>query len=462
MATKIGIKIAYIGGGSTGWAPTLMKDLASSQGLAGEVSLYDIDMKQAKFNAGFGNWLQEQHGVQSKFKYSAANRISDALKGADFVVCSITPAPLETVRFDLNLPKSFGVLQTVGDTVGPGGLLRAMRAIPMYQGFAQAIKTYCPNAWIINYTNPMTVLTRSLTKEVPSLKVFGCCHEVFGTQGMLGTLAAAKVGRKEPIPREEIKTNVMGVNHFTWIDKAEWKGIDLIKLVKEHINKPGIQKKFTTKEVMRQLKEKKGEPWAVNNHQVTFSLLKNYGMLPAAGDRHLAEFVPGYLSNEQEMHRWGIVATTAEFRLSMVKNRRNATKAIMKQKNYIPQHSGEEGVTLIKAILGLGDVVSNVNMVNKGQVSNLPIGAVVESNAKFSKNSVKPINAGSLPDGVAGLVERHARNQEFAVEAIFKRDLNLCFQAFKNDPLMTIPIDKAEELFNKMVKATKPFLKDYK
>jgi alpha-galactosidase len=456
------IRIAYIGGGSTGWAPILMNDLAVDQELAGEVVLYDIDFPRAKMNETYGNWLQKRPGVNSKFIYRAAKRIGEALKGADFVVCSITPGPLGLMKFDLDIPRKYGILQTVGDTVGPGGVLRSMRAVPVYREFADAFRHYCPKAWIINYTNPMTVLTRTLLREEPALKVFGCCHEVFGTQNFLGRLAAEAAGRSSPMPRDEIRTNVFGINHFTWIDKAVWGKRDLFALVRRYAKRTGIRRRFGSAEISRQLKKANGEPWGVNNRQVTYELFDRYGILPAAGDRHLAEFVPGFLSGEKEMHRWGITNTGVGFRLGMVKKRILRQKQDMKNPMHKPKPSGEEGVKLIKALMGLGNVESNVNLGNRGQIENLPWGAVVETNALFSHDKVNPVKAGALPAGVHGLVERHCLNQELLVDAAFKQDLHLCFQAFKNDPLMTLPMDRAYELFDKMVQATRNYLKGYK
>ena len=123
---------------------------------------------------------------------------------------------------DVHAPEKYGIYQSVGDTAGPGGIVRALRTIPMFEEFAVAIEKYCPEAWVINYTNPMTVCVDTLYKVFPKIKAFGCCHEVFGTQTLLQT-ALEEARGIEGIKREEIKVNVVAVNHFTWLTSAQYK-----------------------------------------------------------------------------------------------------------------------------------------------------------------------------------------------------------------------------------------------
>jgi len=145
-----------------------VNDLAD--GLSGEVALFDIDRPASEMNKKYGNLHSAHPDCRSKFTYSVSATIESALRNADFVICSINPGPLALMKHDLGLPWKEGIIQTVGDTVGPGGIIRAMRAIPIYEYFARQIRKHAPNAWVINHTNHMTVLTRTLTKTEPSLK----------------------------------------------------------------------------------------------------------------------------------------------------------------------------------------------------------------------------------------------------------------------------------------------------
>ena len=167
MATTTQLKIAYIGGGSREWARKLMFDLALCPELTGEVALYDIDAASAQLNEQLGNWLQEQPGVLSRWHYSVAVTLKSALRSADFVVISIQPGTLEIMAEEIAIAERYGMYFPVGDTTGAPGLVRGLRAATIYSSFAEAINTFCPNAWVINYTNPMSICTRTLTLNSP-------------------------------------------------------------------------------------------------------------------------------------------------------------------------------------------------------------------------------------------------------------------------------------------------------
>ena len=179
------VQIAYIGGGSRGWAWGFMTDLAQADDICGTVSLYDIDYEAAKHNEVIGNKLKELEGCKSPWSYRVVKELSEALTGADFVIISILPGTFDEMHSDVHTPEKYGIYQAVGDTTGPGGIVRALRTIPMYETIAEAIKEYCPKAWVINYTNPMAVCVNTLYRVFPEIKAFGCCHEVFG-QGVEG------------------------------------------------------------------------------------------------------------------------------------------------------------------------------------------------------------------------------------------------------------------------------------
>lgn len=174
-----------------------MSDLAMAEELAGVVRLYDIDREAAEKNAVIGNGLMKRTDVKGKWSYEAVPTLEQALDGADFVIISILPGTFEEMASDVHLPEEYGIYQSVGDTVGPGGAVRALRTIPMFVEFAEAIRRYAPEAWVINYTNPMTLCTRTLYEVFPEIKAFGCCHEVFGTQKLLAQMLEEVEGTLE-------------------------------------------------------------------------------------------------------------------------------------------------------------------------------------------------------------------------------------------------------------------------
>ena len=210
MTLPIPLKIAYIGGGSRDWARKLMIDLALCPDLTGEVALYDIDMDSARLNEQLGNWMQDQPGVVSHWHYLAVPTLRGRLQNADFVIISIQPGPLELMAEEIALAEEYGLFFPVGDTTGAPGLIRGLRSASIYKDFAEAMATFCPNAWMINYTNPMSICTRTLTRVAPELKVFGCCHEVFSTQRMLGPHRRAVSGYREHRPEMRSRSMCWG------------------------------------------------------------------------------------------------------------------------------------------------------------------------------------------------------------------------------------------------------------
>jgi alpha-galactosidase len=448
------LKITYIGGGSRGWAWGLMSDLATENCLSGTVYLYDIDFQAALDNETIGNRLKGREDIKGKWEYKAVKTLEEALTNTNFVVISILPGTFDEMESDVHAPEKYGIYQSVGDTVGPGGLVRALRTIPMYVEIAEAIKRYCPDAWVINYTNPMTLCTRTLYEVFPEIKAFGCCHEVFGTQKVLGN-ALKDIKGIEDAKRDDIKVNVLGINHFTWIDKASYKGMDLMPLYKEFVHKH-YEEGFEDSEKGHWMNDS-----FTSTQRVKFDLFKRYGVIAAAGDRHLAEAVPGkwYLKNPETVKSWRFGLTTVAFRKNQLQERLEKSRRLVSgEEKFELKETGEEGVKQIKALLGLEDLVTNVNIPNYGQMIGLPVGAVVETNALFRRDSITPLMAGKLPDEVHGLVTRQVQNQEAILKAALNKDKKLAFAAFVNDPLVNISLDEAEKLFEEMLQNTKKYL----
>ncbi|MBU3112779.1 family 4 glycosyl hydrolase [Clostridium lacusfryxellense] len=457
--TASGVKIAYIGGGSRGWAWGLMSDLAAQEELSGSVYLYDIDYEAATSNEIIGNTIKGKDYAKSNWEYKAVKSIKEALTDADFVIISILPGTFDEMQSDVHAPEKYGIYQSVGDSVGPGGQFRAHRTIPMYIEIAENLKNICPDAWVINYTNPMSLCVRTLYEVFPEIKAFGCCHEVFGTQKILINALEDILDIKD-VQRSEIKINVLGLNHFTWINEAYYKDIDLLE----------VYSKFAHKYCETGFIGSEEGHWMNNSFEsaerVKFDLFLRYGVIAAAGDRHLAEFLPGnwYLNDPETVKEWKFGLTTVTFRKNQLKERLEKSERLVSgSEKFELKETGEEGVNLMKALLGIKDMVTNVNMPNNGQVIGLPIGIVVETNALFTKNSIKPILAGKLPDNIHSLVHRVAMNQETILRATLDKDKKLAFTAFVNDPLVVnISLKDERLLFNEMFDNTKEYLKGWK
>ena len=446
-----GIKVAYVGGGSRGWAWTLMNDLTKAEDMSGEVYLYDIDFEAAKVNEKIGNDMDGK-----SWKYVAAKTPEEAFTGADFVIISILPGTFDEMESDVHAPEAYGIYQSVGDTAGPGGFFRALRTVPMIREIAAFVRSYCPNAFVINYTNPMAVCIGALYREFPQIKAYGCCHEVFGTQKFL-SYALEEIEGVEKVSRNDISVNVVGVNHFTWFSSACYKGTDLFP----------IYEKFLDKYYESGYNRKGLGNWLNNffetNARVRMDLFRRYGYVAAAGDRHLAEFMD-YEDYLAEYKKWHFGLTPVSWRKENLKERlARSNRLFTGEETWTFGETGEEGSLQMRALLGLDTMITNINVPNVGQISNLPIGTVVETNAAFRDGSFAPVFAGKVPDSIYPLISRAAQENDNMLDAAFSLDLDYAKVRFcRLNMLKSLTEAQKSELFDTMYENTKEYLKDYK
>lgn len=440
-------RICIIGGGSRQWAIQFMKDLSYNTMTHGELVLYDVDHGAALNNVTVAQRIFSVNDSEGRFIVSAEKQIETALVGCDLVVISIEPGSTVCRWGDLVLPEQYGILQSVGDTTGPGGIMRARRALPIFFALAEKIKAHCPNAWVINYTNPMTLCTAALYKVFPGIKALGCCHEVFHTQKFL----SQKVNQWFSVPapdRREITIDLTGVNHFTFVTKATWNGYDLIARLKEEVKNPATFADGT--DAAR--KRLEHEQWFECDQKIAMAFLRDFGALGAAGDRHLAEFVPFFLSSDDHLFRYGVIRTPYEWRFQQAKAKR---EKIFTDGELKAERSDEEGVDIMRSLMGDGRMITNVNRPNEGQVSYLPMGRIVESNAVISEDAIRPIVSSDPPLAIQSMVRRVSDVQRMTLDAIYNKDDELLFAAFVSDPLMTLSLERARELFDKMLEASR-------
>ncbi len=448
------LKIAYIGGGSRGWAWILMNDLKKATDMSGTVYLYDIDYKAAQVNEVIGNRIDGEG-----WKYKASETIGEALTGADFVIISILPGTFDEMAVDVHAPEKYGIWQSVGDTAGPGGFIRALRTVPMIREIAGHIRRYCPKAMVINYTNPMSVCIGALYREFPEIRAYGCCHEVFGTQKLLA--CALKEMEGIYVTRDDITVNVVGVNHFTWFTDGHYQGYDLLEVYTRFIEK-FYESGYNTES--GDLNHWMNSSFR-NNAKVRMDLFKRFGYVGAAGDRHLAEFMDpeDYLADPECVKRWNYGLTTVQWRKDDLQNRlARSARLYSGEEVYKLRETGEEGALQMRAVLGLKDMVTNVNLPNYGQIPNLPLGTIVETNASFRNGEVKPVFAGNVPENIYPLVARAAKENEMILDAAFSGNLEFAYGKFRQlNMLKKLTEEQKRALFDEMVEGTKTYLGDY-
>ena len=444
-AHMVHARICIIGGGSRLWAIQFLKDLTLQDKADADVVLYDIDMKAAENNRVVAEEIFRVNGCAGRFTVSVSPELSQALSGADFVIIAIEPGVIGIREYDLGLPEEYGILQSVGDTTGPGGLMRARRALPLFFGFAREIEKHAPDAWVINYTNPLTLCTAALYKAYPGIKALGCCHEVFHLETFIAEKVAEKLSVLQP-DRREILVDVSGLNHFTFITEAKYKGVDYIPYLRELCSDDSAFPDLTEKGRKRADEGK----WFECDHLVALRFLRDFGTLGAAGDRHLAEFVPFFLTSDRDVWRYGFTRTPFSYRAEEDKRKK---EKVYTDEELIAKPSDEEGVDILLSLMGERTLRTNINIPNRGQVRYLGNGHIVESNGIISHNSIVPLISADPSAAVQGMVQRIEKEQDIALEAIWKDDMDLLFQAFVMDPLVDISIDEARELFSRMLES---------
>src|ERR1051325_2468694 len=217
-------RICFIGGRSYNSVLKLLGDLALTPDLEGTVVLHDLNPSALEDIEQYGRKVIARTG--GKFRIEKTTELERSLDGAEFVVVTLTTGALDTMRLDLEIPEKYGIYQSVGDTVGPGGLSRALRNVPVLVGIAQAMERRCPDAWMLNLTNPLTVLTRVVTLTT-RVKAMGLCHELFGVRGGLMRMFGGAVS--------DFEMRVAGVNHLIWLLDMTIRGRDGLRMVRDFV-----------------------------------------------------------------------------------------------------------------------------------------------------------------------------------------------------------------------------------
>jgi alpha-galactosidase/6-phospho-beta-glucosidase family protein len=419
-------QVTIIGGGSFQWGPELMADLFGTPSLRGmRLVLEDINPAPLPKMEALAHRLNDAMDAQARISTTTDQKA--ALEGADFVIVCISTGGFRSMAVDLDVPAAHGITQTVGDSVGPGGINRALRNIPVLVGIGRDMEEVCPDAWLFNITNPMTTLTRSVCRET-SIKTVGLCHEV-GNFCMDLAIALGK-------PVDAVQPSVTGVNHFPVLTSLTVDGADGFDILRELVDEVGG---------LDSLVPFPGRPEAetfskldfAQRHLLKLTLLDRWGTFPAAGDRHIAEFLSFALTAESD---WG---ATYNIELSPIARReKNAAEDIANVDAWLAGtkplqtwQSGELPSPMIEAMLTGVPFEAPVNIPNRGQAPALPPDVVLESICIMDAGGIRGRDVVFLPAPYDEIVRRHVATQELTVEAALTGDRALAAQAFELDPL---------------------------
>lgn len=437
-------KITILGGGSYTWGPIFMRDIFATPELAGStLVLHDIIQDRVDLLYALGQKMIQDFNLD--FHLEKTLSLDESLTGADFVILTITTGRLESMRPDLEIPVKYGIKQSVGDTTGPGGLSRALRNIPVVAEIGRKVMEICPNALFLNYTNPLTVLTRTLAMQ--GVNVVGLCHEWIGVCEKL-----AQIFGTNP---EGITARIAGVNHLIWVTDLYADG----KRVWDEL--PVITDKILNGEI----KVDEEDTSVFTDHaKVKSTLFKLYGALPAAGDRHIAEFFPHFLN---ESTNWGadydVKLTSIEDRMGMEAFARMMIESAIKGETdlgpFMQDVSTEAANRIIRAMTCGQKYIGIMNLPNVGQIDNLPRDAVVETYGVIDALGANAIAYGEVPVGVRNVLEHHVRQQEMTVQAALTGSREVTLQVLLNDPLSSrLTVSQARQMMGELLEANKQYL----
>lgn len=420
-------KITVIGAGSTTFTPGLLTDVMHIEDLAGStVALHDIDAEKLEVMAHLGKRMANEWGGSITVE-SALDREA-ALEDADFVIMVIQVGGIEAWKRDVDVPLKHGICQSVGDTVGPGGLSRALRTIPVIAQVALEMEDLCPDAWLLNYSNPMSAVC-SAVHRATAIKVVGLCHGIFGTAGIL----AGFLG--EPV--EDFEVWAAGINHLTWILDWRLRGEPAYPILHER------------------LAQAKEIPFPVSK-----MLYDRFGAFPSPGDRHVAEFYPSFLNKESDFGaKWGLgkmpledMSTGKDELWETLVKRAHGDEPLGERKR-----TGEKALDIISAMVNHKDELHVVNLPNRGFIEDLPEDALVEVHGVVGSYGIRGLQMGCLPAGVLPMTNFWIAQQELTVDAALLADRDLALAAMANEP--SVPsMDVAEKVLDDLMEAQEEYL----
>jgi alpha-galactosidase len=436
-------KIAFIGAGSLGFTRALARDLLTFPLLQdATLTLMDIDGERLDFIERSVNKIVEMGGYGARVE--ATKDRAAALDGADFVLTTILAGGVDVWRHDIEIPKQFGVDTNVGDTRGPSGIFRALRTIPVMLDIACDIERLCPDALLLNYTNPMAMLCRAIQREVP-IKLTGLCHSVQGTAEMLARWIGA--------PEDEIQYTCAGINHMAWYLDFRWQGVDAYPLIRKAVT---------------------DRPEVYNEEQVRNEMFLHLDYYVTESSGHNSEYNWWFRKRPELIAKYcqngtgwnpGAHAFILRYYEEVAETWRDEARQWFAKETPIKLERGKEyAAYIMNAVAGGEPFQFNGNVPNLGYISNLPHKACVEVPVWASKRGLEPVRVGALPPQCAALTNLSAQIEEMAVEAALTGNPRLVYQAIAHDPLTAAVLSLAEikDMVNAMFAQNRPYLPQFR
>jgi alpha-galactosidase len=440
-------KVSLIGAGSIEFGRELLGDVLSYKWPRKVVlSMMDIDPDRLDLMAKLGARMVAESGKNVEIE--TTQRRKDTLENADYVITTIHVGGLEAYEKDIKIPMKYGVDQNIGDTLGPGGVFRAARNIPILVEIGRDIERICPDAWWLQYSNPMAMNIWAVRRAVPKVKLVGLCHSIPNTAERMAEFIGA--------PSKEIGYLAAGVNHMAWFLKFEWKGKNAYPRLREAMKKKEIYGK---------------DP-------IRFDLLKAFDYFVSESSGHASEYYPyfrkrkelvekfvkDYTTPDADWHDWGRGGGNLRRSIEETKTLRERISNEISGKGRIRiEASGEYSIRVIRTFETKQSLEIYANILNSGLITNLPEGCCVEVPCDVRNNKITPRAIGNLPPQLAALCRSAVNVQDLAVQGSLTKNRKLIRQAIALDPLTSavLSLDEIRQMVDEMFKEEARWLQGF-
>jgi alpha-galactosidase len=442
-------KIAFMGAGSTVFAKSVLGDSMLTPSLQdSHIALYDIDadrLSESKLMLDNLNANINQNRATITAHLGVRNR-KKALEGANYVINAIQVGGYEpSTVIDFEMPKKYGLRQTIGDTLGIGGIFRALRTIPVMLDFARDMESVCPDAWMLNYTNPMAMITGAMLRG-SAVKTVGLCHSVQGCAWWL----LKQVGLIDSV--KKLQWKIAGINHQGWLLEVTDGGKDLYPQIKrraakmnEDARKPGAKKHWD---------------------MVRFEVMRHFGYYVTESSEHTAEYMPYWIkaTHPELIEEFNIPLDEYPRRcVAQIEGWKKQRDEIVNNRKLDHKRTSEYGSYIMEAMETDVPIQIGGNVMNTGLITNLPAKACVEVPCLVDPNGVQGCHVGDLPEQCAAMNRTNINVQILTIEAALSRKKDFIYQAAMMDPhtAAELTLDEIRALCDDLIEAHGKMLPKY-
>ncbi len=419
------IRVAFIGAGSVEFTKNLLTDIFAFPELReAEISLHDIDPGRLETAGMMARWTSDRLGAAAKVEEHLDRRA--ALEGADFVINMVQIGMHEATLLDFEIPRKYGLKQTIADSLGIGGIFRGLRTIPFVLDLSREMRELCPDALLLNYTNPMSILTWAVYRAYPDVRVAGLCHSVPYTIREIASYAG--------VPYEGLVYEGAGINHIVWMTRLEVEGEDLYPRLFEAMEDPEIYAR----------------------DRVRFELMRRFGFFVSESSEHNAEYTPYFLRDDALIERYGVPVDEYVRRSERNLEEYARTRGKLVRGEPFPlERSVEYGAPIIHSLVTGAPRVVYANVENTSLIGNLPDGCCVEVAVAVDGTGLRPCHYGDLPPQLAAHCTPHVAVQDLTVRAALEGKRDHVYHAAMLDrhAASTLSLDEIAAVVDELMEA---------